>query len=373
MAIDTVALLRRLVAIDSTSAKPNAPVLDLLESELQTLGFVSRRMRWADPSGVEKQNLIARRGPDMPGGLALVGHSDCVPFDAAWDDALTGEIRDGRLYGRGSADTKAFLAAAISACAQTAELPRPLHLIATADEEVGCLGAKRLVEEGAVRPAQAIIGEPTRLIPVRAHKGYCQAEIEISGVEAHSAYPELGTSAVLAAGRLLREVERIQAEVAGDRDDKFAPPYTTLNVGLIRGGRAKNVIPGTCNLTLEWRPIPGQDIRWVLQLVQEASASLVADSGGRLKIEIRPSRLDAGVAVRPAADVVRFLEAESGRPSGTIPFGTELPQLTTVGAEACVFGPGDIRDAHRTGEFVPLDELRTTEQILARAITRFCG
>jgi acetylornithine deacetylase len=368
--IDVVKLLQRLVAIDSTSARPNGPVLDVLEEELRRFGFTARRMTWRDANGAEKQNLIARRGPEREGGLALVGHSDCVPFDPAWEGALAGEIQGNTLLGRGAADTKSFLAAAVGAASQTPELPVPLYIVATADEEVGCLGAKRLLAEGVLRPVKAIIGEPTRLIPVRAHKGYCLAEIEITGIEAHSAYPDLGASAIFAGGRLLRELERIQETIAAEQDPLFAPPYTTLNVGLMQGGKAKNVIPGACVLTLEWRPIPGQDVRRVLALVEQACAQL---ADGRINATVRASRLDVGVSVPEHAELIGFLEGESGNRAETIPFGTELPQLTAMGAQACVFGPGDIRVAHRTGEFVPLDELRKAEAVLAQAITRFCA
>jgi acetylornithine deacetylase len=367
--MDVVELLRRLVAIDSTSARTNGPLLDVLEEELSRLGFSARRMTWHDAKGIEKQNLIARRGPERSGGLALLGHSDCVPFDPAWSGALTGEVRENRVYGRGAADTKAFLAAAICAASQTGVSSIPLYVVATADEEVGCLGAKRLLEEGSWRPARAIIGEPTGLTPVRAHKGYCLAEIVVAGVEAHSAYPELGRSAILAAGRLLGQLERLQEELASDRNDLFTPPFTTLNVGLIQGGKAKNVIPGTCVLTLEWRPIPGQDVRRVLDAVEEICRRTSRDG---IEATVRASRLDSGVAVPVQAELLQFLETESGRPMGTIPFGSELPQLVALGAEACVFGPGDIRVAHRTDEFVPVDELRSAERILVRAIQRFC-
>src|SRR5204863_2999124 len=137
----------------------------------------------------------------------------------------------------------------------------PLQLVFTADEEVGCLGARKLVDEGAFRPRYAIVGEPTRLIPVLGHKGYCLAEIAVHGAEGHSAYPETGASAILAAGRLLHEIERIGDELRADADPRFAPACTTLNVGLIAGGKAKNIIPGRCALTIEWRPLPSQDAR----------------------------------------------------------------------------------------------------------------
>jgi acetylornithine deacetylase len=365
--MDPVHVLRELVAIDSTSARSNAPILDALERHARALGFATRRQEWTDDAGVPKANLIARRGPERAGGLALVGHSDCVPFDAAWSGALWPEEKDGKLFGRGAADTKAFLAAALAASAR-AKHAGPLHLVFTADEEVGCLGARRLAQDGAFRPGRAIIGEPTRLIPVLGHKGYCLAQITVLGAEGHSAYPETGASAILAAGRVLREVERIAGEQQQDNDPLFAPPFTTLNVGLIEGGKAKNVIPGSCTMTVEWRPLPRQDSRLVLRALEEACARVAS---GPIRISVETQRLDAGVAVPRDAEIVHFLEGKSARQPETIPFGTELPYLAAMGVEACVFGPGDIRVAHRTGEFVPLDELSKAVEILTAAMERF--
>ncbi len=363
--IDAVAVLRELVAVDSTSARSNLPVLDVLQRHAEALGLATRRLEWTDDAGVRKANLIASRGGEK-GGLALVGHTDCVPFDAAWDGALRPSLEAGKLSGRGSADTKAYLAAMLSAAGRTAG--QPLQLVFTADEELGCLGARKLVEEGALRPRHAIVGEPTRLIPVLGHKGYCLAQVSVHGAEGHSAYPETGASAVLAAGRVLREIERVGDELRADADPLFSPPQTTLNVGLISGGKAKNVIPGLCTLTVEWRPLPSQDVRKVLRLLQEACARV---AGGGIRIEVTAQRLDAGVAVPQDSEIVRFLRESTGNAPETIPFGTELPYLVQLGAQACVFGPGDIRVAHRTGEFVPLDELRRAAEILEAAVGRF--
>ena len=370
---ETIKLLQRLVAIDTTSTRSNEPILDLLTEEAEAQDFEVLRQSWFDAAGVEKGNLVARRGPAKEGGLALVGHSDCVPYDPNWTGALAGEVRDGKLFGRGSADTKAYIAAALGAARSVREHEGALWLIFTADEEVGCLGAKRLLSEKLARPAFAIVGEPTRLIPVRAHKGYCLAEVEVRGLEAHSAYPDLGASAILGAGRLLAAIESAQQTLAAEQDPLFSPPYTTYNVGLIQGGKAKNVVAGSCTFTLEWRPVPGQDVRRALSLVEAACAQLETSSAGRLRAEVRPLRFDEGVSVSSGAAIVKFLEGESGNPSETIPFGTELPQLTALGAEACVFGPGDIRVAHKTDEFVPLSDLRDAERILGRAIARFAG
>ncbi len=371
--MDLVPLLQALVRIDSTSSRPNAPVLDLLEAELRPLGFDLRRTVWTDADGVAKGNLVARRGPDQAGGLALVGHTDCVPFDPAWGEALAAPVRDGLVHGRGTADTKGFLAAAVTAARATRAGALPLTLLFTADEEVGCLGAKQALAEGRVHPRHAIVGEPTGLTPVRAHKGYCAVEVEVTGVEGHSAYPDLGASAIHAAGRLLAALEQIGGQLRAERDDAFDPPFTTWNVGVIEGGKARNIIAGSCRFTYEWRPLPGQDPRQALRLVEAAAARVAGEGGGRLRVAVAPLRADAAAVTPPEAGIVRFLERESGRASVTVPFGTELPEVIGMGAEAVVFGPGDIRVAHRTGEHVAIAELEAAAAILARAVERFCA
>jgi acetylornithine deacetylase len=371
--MDLVPLLQRLVAIDSTSSRSNIPVVDVLEELVRPLGFETRRLDWTDPDGVPKTNLVCRRGPDAPGGLALVGHTDCVPFDPEWKEALSGEVRDGKVFGRGSADTKGFVACALLAASRSRALPAPLHLLFTSDEEVGCTGAKLLLREGKVRPRHAIVGEPTTLVPIRAHKGYCAVDVTVIGVEGHSAFPEVGASAIHAAGRLLGELERLQAEMRADRSELFAPPWTTLNVGLIRGGKARNILAGDCTFSLEWRPIPGQDPERVLALFDAAARRVAERSGPGIAVRRTPMRLDEAAVTPSDAAIVRFLEAESGNPSCTIPFGTELPELAAMGAEGCVFGPGDIRVAHRTGEFVEIAQLERCAAILELAVARFCA
>jgi acetylornithine deacetylase len=371
--MEVVPLLRSLVALDSTSTRSNLPLLDRLEHEARALGFDTRRATWVDENGVDKGNLVCRRGPDARGGLALVGHTDCVPFDPEWTEALAGAERDGRLWGRGAADTNGFLAAALVAASRTAPARHPLALLFTADEEVGCLGAKRLLAEGRVHPRHAIVGEPTSLTPVRAHKGYCAVEVVIEGVEGHSAYPDVGASAIHALGRLWPDIEAIGEELRGETDGAFSPPHTTWNVGVVAGGKARNIIAGECRFTYEWRPLPGQDPRRALRLLEDACERLAARAGGKLSIEIAPLRTDAAAVTPAEAEIVRFLEGESGNRSTTVPFGTELPEVVGMGAEACVFGPGDIRVAHRTGEHVEIAEVERAAAILARAIERFCA
>ena len=368
--------LRALCAIDSTSSRPNAPVLDYLEPALRQAGFDTQRSSYRDASGVEKHNLVASAGRPRtePWGLALVGHTDCVPFDPAWKEALTLTEREGKLYARGACDTKGFIAAALTAAtsAGVASMRAGLGLIFTADEEVGCVGAKRLAQQAELKPRRALVGEPTSLRAIRANKGYCLAEIELLGEEGHSAYPSAGASAIRAAGRLLVALEGIDLELRSKLDPGFEPPFTTTNVGLLSGGKAKNIIAGQCRLTLEWRPIPGQAPTYVAERVKEALDALVRDEP-RLRYRLDASRLDLGASTPAEAGLVRFIEAESGLPSGTVSFGTEAAQLAELGAEVVVFGPGDIGVAHRTGEFVPRSELERCTAILGRAIERYAA
>jgi acetylornithine deacetylase len=329
-----------------------------------------------DDLGVEKVNLIAIAGTDSDSNeveLALVGHTDTVPFDSTWIEALKLTERDGNLYGRGACDTKAFIAAALSATEviDLEKLKRPLALVLTADEEIGCLGAKRLADAKAVHPRYSIVGEPTSLQPIRAGKGYCLAEITLRGREGHSAYPALGSSAIFRGARLVNRIEQIAEQLQADQRAAFEPPHTTLNVGLINGGTAKNIIAGECRFTLEWRPVPGQSPDHVLNLVRGAIEDERA-SDNDFDCSIDVTRLDQGMETRPDSKLVLMLEEATGQKSGTIAFGTEAPQMAELGAEAVVFGPGNIRVAHRTGEFVPVRELLECQAILTRAIEHFC-
>ncbi len=371
------ASLRDLVAIDSVSSRANAEIISYLTERCESAGFVNKSFSHIDESGAEKINLLALAGTafsDSPQvELALVGHTDTVPYDRQWTEALRLTEKDRKLFGRGACDTKAFIAAALTAVESVdlAKMKRPLALIFTADEEIGCLGAKRLATAKPLQARYAIVGEPTSLQPVRAGKGYCLAQIIVRGREAHSAYPQLGVSAIFGAARLIERIEGIAGELKNDQRPDFDPPYTTLNVGLIDGGTAKNVVAGECGFTLEWRSIPGQQSDHVLKLVQQAAADLQSQDPN-LTCEIDAARADESFETSADSQVVRFLEENSGKTSGTVAFGTEAPSMIALGAEAVVFGPGDIRVAHRTGEFVPVAQLDRCVTILCQAIERFC-
>ena len=369
--------LADLVAIDSVSSGSNTEIISYLATRCHAAGLAAKRFHHDDDAGIEKTNLVALAGAefsDKPAiELALVGHTDTVPYDPTWTEALQLTAKDGKLFGRGACDTKAFIAATLAAIESInlSQLKKPLALIFTADEEIGCLGAKRLAEARPFAARYAIVGEPTSLQPMRAGKGYCLAEITVRGREAHSAYPGLGASAIFRAAHLIERIERIAKELKSDQRAGFDPPNTTVNVGIINGGSAKNVVAGECHFTLEWRPIPGQKSDHVLNLVKRAVEDLQQHDSDFV-CEIDAARADESFETRADSSLVQFLEQVSGNASGTVAFGTEAPSMIALGAAAVVFGPGDIRVAHRTGEFVPIDQLHECVNILRQGIERFC-
>ena len=194
----------------------------------------------------------------------------------------------------------------------------------------------------------------------------------VKGREAHSAYPALGASAILRAARLINRLESIANELKNDQHPAFDPPYTTLNVGLINGGSAKNVLPGECRFTLEWRPIPTQPSDHLLNLFRAAIED-EKNADPEFQCEVDASRQDTGFETAPDSPLIRLLEEASGNKSGTVAFGTEAAQMMLLGSESAVIGPGDIREAHRTGEFVPVDELERCAEILRQAVEELCN
>jgi acetylornithine deacetylase len=254
MAMKAQDILLDLVAIPSVSPLSNRPVIEYAQQHLA--GWGVKLYPYRDAAGVEKINLVAATKSGKA-ELALVCHTDTVPYDPAWKEAVRPAIRGGKVYGRGSCDVKGFLACVLAAVAKV-NVAKPLAVVLTADEEVGCVGAKFLARKKALRARYMVIGEPTGLRPVCAGKGYALAEIVVRGKEAHSAFPARGRSAIYDAARLVTALERVAKKLAGRKNRAFDPPFTTLNVGLINGGTAKNIVPGECRMTVEWRPVPGQ-------------------------------------------------------------------------------------------------------------------
>lgn len=370
-------ILSELVAIDSVSSRSNLEIINFLIRHVESFGMCARMYPYTDVTGIKKFNLVAVYPESVPDGgdieLAIVGHTDTVPYDTNWKEATTLVERDGNLYARGACDTKGFIAAALNAVSNIdfQTLHRPLALVFTADEELGLIGAKRLAAAQPFSARYSIVGEPTSLQPMRAGKGYCLAEVIVRGTEAHSAYPTLGVSAISRAARLVSRIDRIAKEMEAEEHTLFDPPFTTVNVGIINGGTAKNVIAGECRFTLEWRPIPSQAADHALNLLKLALAE-EKQLDRDFDCEVHAERSDGGFETSENSRLVSMLEDFTGKAAGTISFGTEAAQMIELGAEAVVLGPGNIRVAHRTGEYVPLDDLYRCTEVLERSIKQLC-
>jgi acetylornithine deacetylase len=359
-------ILSDLVAIPSVSHLSNQPVIDYAMQYLK--GWIVDLHPYKDSAGVEKVNLVARSAPGRVAELALVCHTDTVPFDPAWDGAVKPVVRGGKLYGRGSCDVKGFLACVLASVSSTdvRTLGKPLMIVLTADEEVGCVGAKFLARKKAVQARYTIVGEPTGLHPVRAGKGYALAEIVVRGKGAHSAFPAQGRSAIYDAARVVLRLERVAKKLATRRNRDFDPPFTTLNVGLIQGGTAKNIVPAECRITVEWRPIPGQDPEWTARLIREELKRLGTEASFEVK------RMDPPFEPAKTHELSELLESLAHTESTTVSFGTEAVHLRAGSRETIVFGPGDMTVAHKSGEFVPVRELNECVDCLRSAIARLC-
>ncbi len=363
-----VRFLLDLVAIPSVSPLCNQPVIDYALKQLDPAAWAIDVYSYRDPNGILKSNLVAISGTKRRAvELALVCHTDTVPYDPRWAEAVHPKVRGGRLYGRGSCDVKGFLACVLASVSQVdmARLSKPLALILTADEEIGCVGAKFLARRKPIRSRYTIIGEPTGMHPVRGGKGYALAEIVVRGKEVHSAFPAEGRSAIYDAARIVTRLEGVAKKLASRRNRDFDPPYTTLNVGLISGGTAKNIVPGECRITVEWRPIPGQDAEWAADLIRKELVGFDA------RLEVK--RLDAAFEPAASDDLAKLLESLTRKRRTTVAFGTEAAHLRSLTREAVVFGPGEMTTAHKTGEFVPLKQLAECVSCLTAAIEKLCA
>jgi acetylornithine deacetylase len=357
-----VELLSDLIRIPSPSAVSNGPVVEYAAGALHAAGWSTRAFPYIDSAGVEKANLIAApsgQSPDEPDAdLVFMCHTDTVPYAADWTRALDPFVADGMLHGCGSCDVKGFLACLLTAVARggASLTAQGLRIVLTADEEIGCVGAARLLGQDVLRPRRMVIGEPTSLHPARAGKGYCLAEVTVFGKEAHSAHPQQGVSAIYQAARLITAIEGLAAELAQEAHPFFEPGFTTLNIGTIEGGTAKNIVPGMCRFQLEWRPIPGQLPTAVPEFVTDIVAKMERDRPG-FRAEVRPVREQGGFETSDTAPLVSSLEALTGRSAASIPFGSEASIFAAMAEEIVVMGPGDMRTAHSSRECVPIAEL----------------
>lgn len=351
----------------------NRAVIDHLANWLDPLGFNVEVLPLKGHR--DKANLIATLGSG-PGGLVLAGHTDTVPYDEKrWQfDPFKATEKDNRLYGLGTSDMKGFFALAIEAAREldAGDLQQPLIILATADEESSMDGAKALVELGRPRACHAVIGEPTGLRPVNAHKGIMMEAIHLLGRSGHSSDPEHGISALEGMHRVMSELMAWRNELQSQyRDPEFEVPFPTLNLGHIHGGDNPNRICGECELHIDLRPIPGMELDELRTTLQSRLERVLENS--ELKLDLR--QLFSGAPAMHtdrSAEIVRAAESLTGHSAGTVAFGTEGPFLKQLGMETVILGPGDIAQAHQPDEYLALDRLKPTVTLLQQLIHRFC-
>jgi acetylornithine deacetylase len=378
--------LRELVGIPTPSSVSNLPLLAWVERHLAARGWRARRFPFTDEKGTEKANLIARPAgcslDDPSIGLAFVCHTDTVPIAAGWPSALELQLREGHLHGLGACDVKGslacFLAALDGASADAAD--HGVALVLTGDEEIGCKGIEHLLKQTKLQIGSAIVSEPTSLRPAIAGKGYGLARVTINGVEAHSAFPSEGVSAITLAARYIARVEGLLQEFSENQKAPLAanllfdPPATTVNVGVIEGGSAKNIVAGICSFLVEWRPIPSDAPRAVLTELQWL-ADLLRVEEPRAHIHVELLRAEPGFArtnTGPLEQRLKEISTAAGSPMRNrtgISFGSEATRLSQVASEVIVIGPGDMHTAHSERECVPLAQLEEWTATLRSLLT----
>lgn len=374
-------LLATLVQFDTTSALSNLALIEFVKEYLAGYGIESALVH--DESG-QKANLYATIGNPDQAGVMLSGHTDVVPVKGqAWtSDPFTLTERDGLLYARGSCDMKGFIACALAAvpALSRARLRMPVHVALSYDEEVGCLGVRRLLtmmSDLPIRPAMAIIGEPTSMRLMIAHKGKQATRITVKGQSAHSAYPTEGVNAVEYAAELITEVRRIhdQFKQNGPFDSDYRVPHTTLHVGVIQGGTALNIVPQQCHFDMEIRHLPADDPAEIMQRLQTYAETQLLPAmravAPQAAIEFTPLSGYPGLYTAPDAEVVSFVRGllTPDVEVSKISFGTEGGLFSQqLGIPAVVCGPGSILQAHKPDEYVSIDQLAACDQMMQRLV-----
>lgn len=377
-------LLKALVAFDTTSRESNLHLIEFVRDYLARFD-VPCELIYNDQRS--KANLFATIGPKDQPGIVLSGHTDVVPVDGQpWTvPAFQLTERDGKLYGRGTADMKGYIACVLALVPSLVKAPLrlPVHIALSYDEEVGCLGARSLLkalEQRPVKPMLCIIGEPTELKPVLGHKGKLAMRCDIHGEACHSAYAPLGVNAIEYAAELIGELGRIgnRLKAPEHHDARFDPPFSTVQTGVISGGKALNIVPADCRFDFEIRALPSQDPGVVAQELKTYAEQQVLPRMRAVSNQsaIRFSELAAypGLATDARSEAAELIAAFSGsREFGTVAFGTEGGLFDAAGIATVVCGPGSMDQGHKPDEFVSLAQLTGCDAMLQRMLLSICS
>lgn len=370
-------MLAKLVSFATVSSESNLELIDFVQSYLDSYGVKSHRV--VSECG-NKANLYATIGPDVPGGVVLSGHTDVVPVtDQNWhSDPFTLTEKDGLLYGRGTCDMKAFSAIALALVPEMANLKRPIHLALSYDEEIGCLGAPKMIDEikEVLPPIRAVIvGEPTSMRVVSGHKSIMHFDTHVTGIEAHSSQQHRGVSAVMVAGRLINWLgERQRKNAAGAAPDvEFVPPYTTLHCGVVSGGTAHNITARHCSFVTDIRALPSEDPQtylaeyeaFIREVVEPEMRAIHPDTGVELDVHAHVP----GFAEPLDSEAILLAKQLSGQNDTEVaPYAAESGQFQQAGFAVAMCGPGSIDQAHQPDEFISIEQLEAGTDFTRRLI-----
>lgn len=372
-------ILKQLVAFDTTSHKSNLPLANFLAENFDQLGFAVEFLK--DEHDSHKTNLICTIGPQKAGGLVVSGHMDVVPTEGQpWiTDPFCLTEKNGKLFGRGTADMKGFIACTLFALAQMdlKKIKEPLCLIWTYDEEIGCRGSFKLAETfkntPRLLPDEAIVGEPTDFKIFRMHPGHVTIKINTTGLAAHSSKPDLGKNAIKTMQIVLSVLEKLAKDLQNETkfDHFFDRPYVTLNVGIISGGTAVNIVPDNCEIIVGYRPMPGDDPLEVLQRIKtrlQEQKKLLPTEWGITLINCAASLLTPNK--QPLENIL--LPFASEKCSSAASFATDAGNLAAMGIKSLIFGPGSIDVAHKANEYIEQSALIKATEILKKVIQQRC-
>jgi acetylornithine deacetylase len=372
-------VLKALVAFDTTSRESNLQLIEFVRDYLASFDVPCELIYNQQRS---KANLFATIGPTDKPGIVLSGHTDVVPVDGQPWTVPPFELteRDGKVYGRGTADMKGYIACVLALVPSlvSTSLRLPVHIALSYDEEVGCLGVRSLLaelEQRPVKPMLCIIGEPTELKPVLGHKGKLAIRCDIHGHACHSAYAPLGVNAIEYAAELIGELGRIgdRLKAPEHHDVRFDPPFSTVQTGMIGGGKALNIVPADCRFDFEIRALPSHDPNDVARDLKTYAEQHVLPRMRAVsdRSEIRFSELSAypGLATDAHSEAAELIAAFCGsRAFGTVAFGTEGGLFDAAGIPTVVCGPGSMDQGHKPDEFVSLDQLNACDAMLQRML-----
>ena len=375
---ELLAMIERLIAFPTVSRDSNLGLIEWTRDYLAGMGVKSRLTY--DAAG-KKANLFATLGEGSRPGLVLSGHTDVVPVEGqAWDtDPFKATVIGDKLYGRGSADMKGYIATALVMAPQflASKANAPLHFAFSYDEEVGCIGVRGLIkdlQDIGLKTAGCIVGEPTLMQPIIAHKGTHRFRCCITGREAHSSYTTQGVNSIEYAARIIVYIRQMADRLAQleTRDYAFTVPFTTLQTGLIKGGLASNIVPKDCEFVFEARTLPGASEHKLFQEVQDFAATLLpemkrVEPNAAIKFEMMTTA--PGMNMKDSDDIVKLAALLSrNKPNGAVSYGTEGGLFQAAGIPTVICGPGDIEQAHRPNEFVSLEQLAQCEAFMQRLL-----